>query len=317
VRSIETSRDARQVPYEAGESAEAKYRKWLRWLLTSEKHPGVILITGPSGSGKTTLARAVGALLAAKHGDTIYPTVFSLYACMRCAPDGTQLGMHTVDRSGTPRRTAVFTPLTDLLDRIPRPATVVMDEVQYLREEQRSQLWAIAESNIVVATGIKTGDSGESIPCMEDISVLAHGVIELGVPCQRRGCQNWAEFNARCDLEGKTVHEGPSHHSATICRVHYEGERPGVDFENPEEQVYKAYLMEAATEAESDRRNTELLSVRAQAQKISRDARCSYAEAQLRMLRLAKAEDQDTIASLRELIAGCLSGRYMHGDIPC
>ncbi len=100
----------------------------------------------------------------------------------------------------------IFLNISDIVDFVGRPDVIMIDEVQFLTEEQIDQLQEIAyDLDIdVLAYGLKTDFRGRLFPASKRLIEIADSIHEEKSICR---CGRAAKQNARV-VDGKIVTEG-------------------------------------------------------------------------------------------------------------
>jgi len=111
-------------------------------------------------------------------------------------------------------------------------ACVLVDEAQFLTEEQVWQLTEVADllDVPVLCYGLRTDFQGKLFPGSAALLALADDITELKTICQ---CGRKATMNLRVDHEGRAVKEGlqieigGNDRYVSLCRKHFKAARAG------------------------------------------------------------------------------------------
>jgi thymidine kinase len=111
-------------------------------------------------------------------------------------------------------------------DRNPRLQCILVDEAQFLKKEQVSQLCRIVdELNLpVLAYGLRSDYQGECFEGSKYLLIWADNLVEIKTICH---CGKKAIMNTRIDAEGKVVKSGEQVHIGgneqyiPMCRRHF------------------------------------------------------------------------------------------------
>ena len=120
---------------------------------------------------------------------------------------------------------------TDLWERIGAAhrveplACVLVDEAQFLTEDQVWQLARVAQAGIpVLCYGLRTDFQGESFPGSKVLLGIADSLIELKAVCH---CGRKSSMNLRVDASGAAVRQGEqteiggNDRYVALCRKHF------------------------------------------------------------------------------------------------
>lgn len=115
-------------------------------------------------------------------------------------------------------------------DKNPRLQCVLVDEAQFLKKNQVSQLCDIVdELNLpVLAYGLRSDYLGESFEGSKYLLIWADNLVEIKTICH---CGKKAIMNTRVDAEGKVVKSGDQVHIGgneqyiPMCRKHFKEAR--------------------------------------------------------------------------------------------
>jgi thymidine kinase len=115
-----------------------------------------------------------------------------------------------VSRLGVSRAAGLFDNATDFTATLlakPLPSCVLIDEAQFLTEEQVTDLhrFAHVEGVPVICYGIRSDFQGSAFAGSRALLTLADDLEEMKTVCR---CGRKASFNMRVDAEGRRVTEG-------------------------------------------------------------------------------------------------------------
>ena len=113
-------------------------------------------------------------------------------------------------RLGVTRVAEIFDATTEfpsLLRARPRPSCVLIDEAQFLTEEQVTDLHRYAHTDRVpvICFGIRSDFRGQAFPGSRALLTLADDLEEMKTVCR---CGRKASFNMRVDEQGRRVTQG-------------------------------------------------------------------------------------------------------------